>query len=74
MRTDVKQLVVDAKWLVSIRQRLLDELERVSQRLAGRIDDLADRYDQTLKEIDVEVAKLEERVSDHLQKMGYSWK
>lgn len=71
---DVKSLVIDEKWLSTIKQRLSDELERVSHRLAARIQELADRYDVTLNDLDEEVSELEEKVADHLEKMGFEWK
>jgi type I restriction enzyme M protein len=49
------------------------ELERVSQTLAGRIRELAERYETPLPKLKDEVADLAARVEEHLVKMGASW-
>jgi type I restriction enzyme M protein len=48
-------------------------MERISQRLTGRIKELAERYETTLLKQTTDLAGLEEKVSTHLQKMGFVW-
>jgi len=48
-------------------------MESISQRLTQRIKELAERYETPLPKQNSEVAKLEERVNAHLQKMGFVW-
>jgi type I restriction enzyme M protein len=50
------------------------ELGRVSQALASRIRQLADRYATPLPKLTGEVARLAARVDEHLTEMGAKWK
>jgi type I restriction enzyme M protein len=68
---DVKVLVVDDKWLARIEQDVQSEMQRISQRLTGRIKELAERYDETLPGLEDDVAKMEKKVRGHLAKMGF---
>lgn len=49
-------------------------MNRISQQLAGRIKELVDRYEMPLPAIDKQLKELEEKVNDHLTKMGFVWK
>ena len=70
--SEVKTLVVDDKWLASITQEIKTELDQISQRLTQRIKELAERYEKTLPELTTRVSELENKVNQHLEKMGYS--
>ncbi len=72
--TEIKQLVVDDKWMASIERSVKTEMERISQRLTQRIKELVERYETPLPKLTTDVAELETKVSAHLQKMGYVWK
>ena len=67
---DIQTLVVDDKWLASIKAAVQGELDRVSQTLTGRIRQLAERYATPLPQLVDEVAALAARVDKHLKKMG----
>ena len=69
---EVKQLVVDDKWMHSIETAIKGEIDNISQWLANRIKELAERYETPLPEIDKEVNELEVKVNEHLKKMGFS--
>ncbi len=71
---DIKTLVVDDKWLVTLAAAVQGELDRVSQTLTGRIRQLAERYATPLPQLTDEVATLASRVDEHLKKMGAVWK
>jgi len=71
--TEIKQLVVDDKWMASIERSVKTEMDRISQRLTQRIKELAERYETTLPKQTIEVAEFEEKVIAHLQKMGFVW-
>ena len=71
---EIKTLVVEDKWLAKLEQDVQTEIQRVSQRLTGRIKELAERYESTLPRLSAEVAELEKKVNAHLDKMGFSWK
>ncbi len=47
------------------------EMNRISQRLTGRIGELADRYEIPLPQLKNEMVSLEAKVNTHLAKMGY---
>jgi type I restriction enzyme M protein len=47
------------------------EMERISQRLTGRIKELIERYESPLPDIESELKDIEKKVKNHLQKMGY---
>jgi hypothetical protein len=69
--TEIKQLVVDDKWMASIERSVKTEMERISQRLTQRIKELAERYETPLPKLTTDVAELENKVTAHLQKMGF---
>lgn len=70
---DVRTLVVDDKWLTSIKASIQTEIDAISQRLTGRVKQLSERYENTLIELDKETKTLEDKVSAHLEKMGLIW-
>ncbi len=57
----------------TIETALKVEIDHISQTLTNRINELAERYDTSLPEIDKELAELESRVNAHLVKMGFVW-
>jgi type I restriction enzyme M protein len=70
---EVKTFVVEDKWLATLASDLQTELNRVSQALAGRIKELAERYATPLPKLTAEVEELSSKVEAHLQKMGFVW-
>lgn len=70
---DVKTLVVEDKWLANLNDNIQSEIDEISQRLTGRIKELAERYDYTLDDLGKLVATYENKVNQHLLKMGISW-
>jgi type I restriction enzyme M protein len=70
---DVRILVVEDKWLSNIKTSIQNEIDAISQRLTGRVKQLAERYENTLIELDKETKTLEDKVSAHLEKMGLVW-
>jgi type I restriction enzyme M protein len=69
--TEIKTLVVENKWMATIERDVRTEMERISQRLTGRIKELAERYEAPLPELTTEVETLEQRVHAHVKKMGF---
>ena len=69
----VRQLVVNGKWLASLEKAVVAEVERVSQQLTGRLKELGERYGDALPQITVRVEELEARVAGHLERMGFAW-
>lgn len=71
--SEIKQLVVDDKWVATLEQLVKSEMDRISQRLTQRIKELAKRYKSTLPELEAEVKQLAQKVDGHLKKMGFTW-
>lgn len=69
--TETRSLVIEKKWFANLSERLNTEMQQISQNLTTRVSELAERYEQTLTEIDWEIVELEEKVKGHLQKMGF---
>lgn len=70
---DIKNLVIEDKWLRSIEESVKAEMDSVSQRLTQRVKELEERYETTLPQLNAEVKELEEKVNQHLEKMGFVW-
>lgn len=70
---EIKTLVIDQKWLATLKTNIQSELDAISQRLTARIKELGERYDETLDELDSTTKDLEINVKSHLQKMGLVW-
>ncbi|MBK1620335.1 type I restriction endonuclease subunit M [Lamprobacter modestohalophilus] len=71
---EVKTLVIEDKWMTRIAADVKNEVERVSQRLTGRVQELAERYATPLPALVDEVETLSARVDGHLERMGAVWK
>jgi type I restriction enzyme M protein len=70
---EIKELVIGDKWLTSIHSLIVEEMERISHKLAGRIKELADRYETPLPVLTDDVKVLTKKVDSHLEKMGFEW-
>ncbi|MCD4816185.1 MAG: type I restriction-modification system subunit M [Methanosarcinales archaeon] len=70
---EIKSLVVDDKWMAAISGDVKSEMERISQRLARRIKELAERYDLPMPVMNAQVDELEMKVNRHLEKMGFDF-
>lgn len=67
---EIRTLVVEDKWFASIRAAVEDEVERLTQRLAGRVKELDERYARPLPELEREVEAFGKKVEAHLKRMG----
>ncbi len=70
---EIKELVINDKWMASIQSAIESEVERVIQTLTERGKELEERYAQTLPDLAQEVEVFSARVEAHLQKMGVDW-
>ncbi len=70
---EIKSLVVEDKWLASLRDAIDNEVQRVTRQLVGRVQKLEERYAQPLPELEREVEALSARFEGHLRKMGLAW-
>ena len=71
--SEIKYLVVDDKWLASLDAAVHGEMERISQQLAQRVNELAERYEIPLSHMLGRVSELEDKVNRHLETMGFAW-
>ena len=70
---EIRTLVVEDKWRASIRTAIDGELQRLTQRLAGRVQELEERYARPLPALEHEVEAFSARVEGHLiRRMGVS--
>jgi type I restriction enzyme M protein len=67
---EIKALVVDDKWLPSVRTAIDGEVQRLTNALAGRVRELEERYEATLPQIEEEVEEYADKVEGHLKAMG----
>jgi type I restriction enzyme M protein len=70
---EVKTQVVEDKWLVRLDRDVHGEMDRISQTLAQRVRELAERYETPLPRMNERVAELEAKVNRHLERMGFAW-
>lgn len=68
--SEIKSLVVEDKWLASIRATIETEVQRLTQRLAARIQEIENRYARSLPELERDVDASSARVGLHLARMG----
>ena len=67
---EIKQLVIEQKWMKHLGNALHQEQERISQTLAQRVKELAERYETPLPQIAESVKTYEEKVMQHLAKLS----
>jgi len=70
---EIIELLVNQKWFGSLVAGIEQLYRAVSQGIAARVTELADRYERTLPELKDDVAKLEKKVKSHLERMGFVW-
>ncbi|MEV7342703.1 class I SAM-dependent DNA methyltransferase [Streptomyces sp. NPDC093544] len=68
--SDVRTLVLDDKWAAVIRDRIVGEVNAFTVVLVSRIQQLGERYAETVGSLDAELEKLEAKVAAHLAEMG----
>ncbi|MBU4511135.1 type I restriction-modification system subunit M [bacterium] len=71
--SEIQVLVVDDKWMGTLEEAVKGEMDRISQRLTGRIKELAERYATPLPTLISETETLTCKVDAHLKKMGFIW-
>ncbi|WP_132992662.1 type I restriction-modification system subunit M [Gordonia zhaorongruii] len=67
---DIKTLVLDDKWQATVVHRVDGEVEALTLDLVARIQQLGERYAETLGGLDSKLDELEAKVSTHLADMG----
>ena len=69
---EIKTLVIEDKWLASLRTAVIAEPRRLIRRLATRIETLEDRYAKPLPKMECKVETDAATVARHLRRMGLS--
>jgi type I restriction enzyme M protein len=67
------KLLLEHKWYRSLVSGIYALYTAVNHRIGSRVTELANRYGQTLPELEDDVAKLESKIKSHLERMGFAW-
>lgn len=70
---EIKELLVNRKWYYTIFEGIKALYVTTSHEIAGRISELAERYEDTLPNLENEVESYEAKVKAHLERMGFKW-
>ena len=70
---EIKTLVVEDKWLRFLYGSVKNEVNRISQKIAGRIKEFAERYEEPLPKLVEEAEERSKKVDNHLRNMGFTW-
>ena len=70
---EIKELLVNRKWYYSLFAGIKALYVTASHSMANRITQLAERYENTLPQLEQEVAEYEAKVRTHLERMGFVW-
>lgn len=70
---EIKELLVNRKWYYTIFDGISALYAATSHSMAGRILELAERYESTLPELEAAVTEYEAKVKAHLERMGFTW-
>jgi len=68
---EIQTLVINDKWLYQVAAATGTELQRLSSTLAGRLEELATRYEVPMPLLVGRAQALTASVSAHLQSMGH---
>ena len=66
----VKSIVLDDKWHATVERRVATEVNALTLALVARIQQLGERYAETLGNLDARLEMLEAQVGEHLARMG----
>jgi len=67
---EIRTLVLDDKWGSAIAAQIESELNTLTLALVERIEQLGERYDETLGDLKRELAEFDSKVAQHLCDMG----
>lgn len=70
---EIKRIVVERKWMEALAVAVVGEIDSTSQRLAGRVRVLSERYAITLPVLSEGVKAAGKKIEAHLKAMGYIW-
>lgn len=67
---DIQQLVIDDKWGATVEGRVRSDVSSLITKLIARINELGQRYGETLEDISIKTDLLSAKVVNHLERMG----
>ncbi len=70
---EIKEPLVNRKWYYTIFDGIKALYVTTSHEIAGRVSELAERYEDTLPSLENEVESYEAKVKAHLERMGFVW-
>lgn len=70
---EVLDLLVNKKWFDRIFNGIADLYAAISHHLTNRIVELAERYENTLPELEKNTNEYETKIKSHLERMGFKW-
>ena len=70
---EIKELLVNRKWYYTIFEGIKALYVTTSHEIAGRVAELAERYEDTLQSLESKVNSYEAKVKSHLERMGFVW-
>ena len=68
---EIQKFIIEDKWFATLTSKVEEEIKRLSQKITGKITLLTEYYESPLKEKELELEKLEEKVNQHLKVMGF---
>jgi type I restriction enzyme M protein len=68
---EIKDLLVKQKWSFAIFEGIKSLYDTTSMKIAARVTELAERYENTLPELEITLANYEKAVANHLKAMGF---
>ncbi len=69
----VKDLVINKKWLKALRNSINEELDDIIMQIINRIKELYERYQTPLPQIESQLKDLEQKVKQHLKTLGFNF-
>lgn len=70
---EIKELLINHKWYFTIFDGIKALYAATSHRMASRVTELAERYENTLPELEATVSDYKAKVRKHLERMGFTW-
>ncbi|MBE6679526.1 MAG: type I restriction-modification system subunit M [Ruminococcaceae bacterium] len=70
---EIKELLVNRKWYYTIFEGIKALYGTTSHEIAGRVAELAERYEDTLPSLEHDAESYEAKVKAHLERMGFVW-
>ena len=68
---EIKVLVVTDKWLPTLNDLIMSELDNLEQYFTQQVSAISDRYDTSLPSLEKEISTLSQTVQDHLNTLGF---